>query len=172
MDKRAFVLLLLLVAATAGCNNRLMILIKAIARGLSDDAASGAGSAARRSSGFGDDATRASGFVDDAAHNATFRGVRNISQAAWSRLTSSLDEAIRVNNHAGQYLSDAAAKMSPRALAVLQEKFHRNQVSLQSEIDRAQAGYQSDAECAQATTRIRKLSREQAAIASLIEKMG
>jgi hypothetical protein len=62
--------------------------------------------------------------------------------------------------------------MSPKAFALLRHKYEKNDAALQSEINRANSGYQSDAECAQATARIQKLAKEQAAIEKLVAEMG
>ena len=126
-----------------------------------DDAANAGGRAVKN----------ASGYADDVARGAVHAGSR-VTNHVWSNLTRSLDDAVAASRHAGQALESASARMGPRALAVLARKYEQNQVAIQNEMNRANSGYQSDQECTEATTRIHKLTEEQAAITRLIEKMG
>jgi hypothetical protein len=130
-------------------------------KGGGDDAARAAGRAAQK----------ASGYADDASRGAVQAG-RRVSQAAWSRLSNSMDDAVAATSRTQQALTSAASRMSPKAFAFLRQKYEKNEAALQSEINRANSGYQSDAECAQATARIQKLAKEQAAIEKLVAEMG
>ena len=145
----------------ASCGSSAAKAISKAVASSADDVARGAQRAAQK----------ASGFADDAARGAA-RGAPRVSQAAWSRLSGSVDDAVATSNRAGQALASASARMSPRAFALLRQKYEKNEAALQSEINRANSGYQSDAECAQATARIQKLAKEQAAIEKLVAEMG
>jgi hypothetical protein len=145
----------------ASCGSSAAKAIGKVVAGSADDVARGAQRAA----------TKVSGFADDAARGAA-TGAPRVSQAAWSRLSGSVDDAVATSNRAGQALASASARMSPKAFALLRQKYEKNEAALQSEINRANSGYQSDAECAQATARIQKLAKEQAAIEKLVAEMG
>ena len=155
------VLLATLTLPIASCGTVAMNAARKFAANSADDVANGA----RRT------VTKASGLADDAARGAAKVAPR-VSQAAWSRLSGSMDDAVATSNRAGQALASASARMSPRAFALLRQKYEKNEAALQSEINRANSGYQSDAECAQATSRIQKLAKEQAAIEKLVAEMG
>jgi len=145
----------------ASCGTAAMNAARKAVANSADDIANGA----RRA------ASKASGVADDAARGAS-RAAPRVSQAVWSRLSGSIDNAVATSNRAGQALAGASARMSPKAFALLRQKYEKNEAALQSEINRANSGYQSDAECAQATARIQQLAKEQAAIEKLVAEMG
>jgi hypothetical protein len=91
----------------------------------------------------------------------------------WSRLSGSIDDAVATSGRVNRALAAVPARIAGRAgFKLLKQKYERNEAALQSEINRANSGYQSDAECAQATARIQKLAKEQAAIEKLVAEMG
>lgn len=157
----SFFLCATLTLPIASCGTAAMKAARKFVASGADDVANGA----RRT------ATKATGLADDVAHGAA-RNASRISQAAWSRLSGSVDEAVATSNRAGQALAAASARMSPKAFALLRQKYENNEAALQSEINRANSGYQSEAECAQAAARIHKLAQEQAAIEKLVAEMG
>lgn len=127
-----------------------------------DDAAGAAGRAAKKASGYADDAARGAG-----------QATRRVSQAAWAQLSQSVDDAIAASSRTGQTLDRVATKAAAKAgFKFLRKKYEKNEAALQSEIQQANTGYESDSECTQATARIQKLAREQAAIEKLVAEMG
>ena len=151
---------LILVAALslpiASCSTGVMKVARMVAK-FSDDVGKGT----RRV------APRALKQTDDAIC-ATARATQRVSRGVWNRFSSSVDKAVAASSRVDGALLLASARMSPRAFRLLRQKYEKNKAAMQSEINRANSGYRSDAECAEATLRIEKLAREQAAIEKVI----